>query len=65
MNQPLEYLHWAGIRIQPGCPYWDIWEDYRYIGESKPTHYPQKTEKSLGRKFIDKVKNIARQIKKI
>ncbi|MEB3342144.1 Npun_R2821/Npun_R2822 family protein [Okeania sp.] len=50
LNQPLEYLHWAGIRIQPGCPYWDIWEDYRYIGESKPTEYPQMKErkKSLG-----------------
>ena len=66
VNQPLEYLHWAGIRIQPGCPYWDIWEDYRYVGESKPTYYPQKIEgkKSLGRRFMDKVKKIARQIKK-
>lgn len=33
-NQPLEYLHWAGIKIQPGCPYWDIWKHYRYLGES-------------------------------
>ena len=33
-NQPLQYLHWAGIRIQPGCPYWDIWQHYRYLGES-------------------------------
>ncbi|MDX2100726.1 MAG: methionine synthase [Leptolyngbyaceae cyanobacterium bins.59] len=36
INQPLHYLHWAGIRIQPGCPYWDIWEHYRYLGEEKP-----------------------------
>lgn len=31
VNKPLDYLHWAGIRIQPGCPYWDIWLHYRYL----------------------------------
>ena len=36
LNQPLQYLHWAGLRIQPGCPYWTIWEHYRYLGETKP-----------------------------
>jgi hypothetical protein len=36
VNQPLQYLHWAGIRIQPGCPYWGIWEHYRYLGEPRP-----------------------------
>ncbi|MGB7440332.1 MAG: Npun_R2821/Npun_R2822 family protein [Coleofasciculaceae cyanobacterium] len=36
VNQPLEYLHWAGIRIQPGCAYWDIWKHYRYLNESMP-----------------------------
>ena len=35
-NQPLQYLHWAGFRIQPRCPYWEIWEHYRYLGEEKP-----------------------------
>ena len=35
-SQPLQYLHWAGIKIEPGCPYWDIWEDYRYLNEAKP-----------------------------
>ncbi len=35
-NQPLQYLHWAGFRIQPGCPYWEIWEHYRYLGEETP-----------------------------
>lgn len=33
-NQPLQYLHWAGFRIQPGCPYWQIWKHYRYLYES-------------------------------
>ena len=66
VGKPVQYLHWAGFRIEPGCPYWDIWEHYRYLGEAKPTYYPQKTEKkkNLGEKFIDQVKNIARQIKK-
>jgi len=36
VNQPLEYLHWAGIRIQPGCPYWEIWKHYRYLDEPMP-----------------------------
>jgi hypothetical protein len=36
VNLPLQYLHWAGFRIQPGCPYWEIWEHYRYLGEPKP-----------------------------
>jgi hypothetical protein len=35
-NQPLQYLHWAGIRIEPGCPYWDIWAEYRYQDEPMP-----------------------------
>ncbi|MEA5534816.1 Npun_R2821/Npun_R2822 family protein [Crocosphaera sp. XPORK-15E] len=35
-NQPLHYLHWAGIKIEPGCPYWDIWKYYRYLGENPP-----------------------------
>lgn len=34
VNQPLQYLHWAGIRIEPGCPYWDIWKYYRYLNSS-------------------------------
>jgi hypothetical protein len=29
VNQPLKYLHWAGIKIEPGCPYYDVWEYYR------------------------------------
>ena len=29
VNQPLKYLHWAGIKIKSGCPYHDIWKYYR------------------------------------
>ncbi len=32
---PLKYLHWAGTPIQPGEPYWEIWQYYRYLGEKK------------------------------
>lgn len=34
-NQPLQYLHWAGIRIAPGCPYWPIWKYYRYLNSGE------------------------------
>jgi len=37
INQPLQYLHWAGIRIEPGCPYWEIWKHYRYLHEPAPS----------------------------
>lgn len=36
VNQPLQYLHWAGIKIQPGCPYWEIWKYHRYLNEDAP-----------------------------
>ncbi len=32
-GQKLKYLHWAGISIRPGAPYWDIWEHYRCLHE--------------------------------
>jgi hypothetical protein len=38
VNRPLQYLHWAGIKIQPGCPYWDIWKYYRYLGNEDFSH---------------------------
>ncbi|MBE9113037.1 methionine synthase [Nodosilinea sp. LEGE 07298] len=42
VNKPLDYLHWAGYRIQPGCPYWDIWAYYRYLRDpdSRPAEVP-------------------------
>lgn len=57
VNQPLQYLHWAGFRIQPGCPYWEIWEHYRYLHEEKPkTTVPVSTfKKPLWKRAIDKL----------
>ena len=27
----LKYLHWAGIKMKVGSPYWKLWEHYRYL----------------------------------
>ncbi len=60
VNQPVEYLHWAGIRIQPGCPYWDIWKHYRYLGEVMPPDEVPQTppQKSLLQKIKENIKRI-------
>jgi len=57
INQPLEYLHWAGIRIEPGCPYWDIWKYYRYLGDPNPPEDPPpKQKESQWQRIINKFK---------
>lgn len=58
VNQPLQYLHWAGIRIQPGCPYWDIWKHYRYLGEPMPDDQSlqPKTQKNLFQQIKEQIK---------
>lgn len=58
VNQPLQYLHWAGIRIEPGCPYWDIWERYRYLNEPKPTQQNTVQTKSFWQGMINKAKSL-------
>lgn len=58
INQPLQYLHWAGIPIQPGCPYWDIWKHYRYLNETNiPEDIMPRKQQSGWQKVITKVKN--------
>jgi lipopolysaccharide biosynthesis glycosyltransferase len=27
----LKYLHWAGIKMKLGSPYWQLWQHYRYL----------------------------------
>lgn len=58
VNQPLEYLHWAGIRIQPGCAYWDIWKHYRYLNEVMPDDESLRTptQKNQIQQLKEKVK---------
>lgn len=56
-KQTLKYLHWAGIRLQPGCPYWDIWKHYRYLGDRNiPEDPPIAPPKSFWKRAIDKMK---------
>ncbi len=58
-NQPLHYLHWAGIKIKPGCPYWDIWKHYRYLGETAPDDSELiKTETGIKTQLLQQVKRI-------
>ncbi len=50
VEQVLPYLHWAGFRIQPGCPYWSIWEHYRYLNQIKPEPQPLDLTQTLSKK---------------
>ncbi|MDJ0616924.1 MAG: methionine synthase [Calothrix sp. MO_192.B10] len=57
VNQPLQYLHWAGIRIQPGCPYWEIWDYYRHLNsELPPATVPIPVQKNQWQQALDKFK---------
>lgn len=64
VDKPLQYLHWAGFRIQPGCPYWDIWSHYRFLDEPLPEWAIYKpTRKKTWQKMVEKVKDKARSLK--
>jgi len=58
-DRPLQYLHWAGVRIEPGCSYWDIWAHYRYLGETMPIFEPPAPKK----KTDSKIKQLMKLIK--
>ena len=57
-DRPLQYLHWAGVRIEPGCSYWNIWAHYRYLGETMPTFAPPAPKKKADSKIKQLVKLI-------
>jgi len=64
VNQTLQYLHWAGIRIQPGCPYWEIWEYYRNLNPNiPPAAIPAPAQKSQLQQTVDNLKKQIRQLK--
>ncbi|BAY39106.1 hypothetical protein NIES2111_34560 [Nostoc sp. NIES-2111] len=64
VNQPLQYLHWAGIRIQPGCPYWEIWEHYRNLNpDLPPAAIPAPAKQSQWQKALNRLKSPLRQLK--
>jgi hypothetical protein len=65
VNQPLQYLHWAGIRIEPGCPYWEIWQYYRNLNPSLPPPvFPVKVKKSSWQQTLNQIKSPFRFLKK-
>ncbi|MFE1744293.1 Npun_R2821/Npun_R2822 family protein [Coleofasciculus sp. H7-2] len=57
VNQPLKFVHWAGVRLEPGGSYWDIWEHYRYLNEPKPAQVAStQKKKSLWQQIKDKIR---------
>jgi hypothetical protein len=59
VNQPLQFIHWAGIKIKPGCPYWDIWKHYRYLNDpNPPADPPPEKLPTLIQKFKNKLKTL-------
>lgn len=55
-DRPLRYLHWAGTPMVPGGAYREIWEYYRYLGETQPaTMSVSSKQQSWWQKFIDKI----------
>ncbi len=61
-GKPLDYLHWAGIRIAPGCPYWDLWVHYRYLND--PNGIPvDMVDTNMATSPLTGVKNWLRSLK--
>jgi Mannosyltransferase putative len=57
-DRPLQYIHWAGFRIDPSCPYWDIWKHYRYLDDPNPPVDPVPPKpKSQWQRLWGKVQN--------
>lgn len=64
VNQPLQYLHWAGIRIEPGCPYWEIWKHYRNLNTSlPPVVFQVQVRKNPWQQILDQMKTQVRKLK--
>jgi hypothetical protein len=55
-DKPLRYLHWAGTPMVACGPYREIWEYYRYLGETPPTqaNLPSR-QKSSWKEIIRKI----------
>lgn len=63
VNQPLQYLHWAGIRIQPGCPYWKIWDYYRHLNPNLPSAvFSSPVKRNQWQQTLNYLKNQLRQL---
>jgi hypothetical protein len=59
VDLPLQFIHWAGIKIKPGCPYWDIWKHYRYLDDpNPPADPPPEKPPTLIQRFKNKLKTL-------
>ena len=58
-EKPLRYLHWAGTPMVAGGMYRELWEYYRYLGETKPpaVSAPIKSN-SFWQKFVNKALHV-------
>ena len=57
-DKPLKYLHWAGTPMKPDAPYRELWEYYRYLGETKPPQtIESKNHKTNWQQIINKIRN--------
>jgi hypothetical protein len=57
-DKPLRYLHWAGTPMVPGGAYREIWEYYRYLGETKPvTTSLTNKQQNWWRNLVNKIMN--------
>lgn len=64
-GQKLQYLHWAGFRIEAGSPYWEIWQHYRYLNEETPPLRPQvKSHNNLTSKLLKNLKSLKNWLQK-
>jgi hypothetical protein len=62
-ENPLRYLHWAGMPMIPGGAYRELWEYYRYLGETKPSpvdlsSQPKNAWEKIITQFQQKLKKI-------
>ncbi len=53
-GRPLLFLHWAGMRIEPGAPYWDTWLHYRQLAGAadRPVAPPSPAPAAGGREGL-------------
>lgn len=51
VDQPVKFLHWAGIRLAPGAPYWDVWEYFRHLDSGAGTGVAKSRQRAASTRF--------------
>jgi len=60
-DKKLLFLHWAGLNLKPGTPYWDLWKFYRYLHDPEPDFpEPEDDRPTLLQKVVNKIKRLMR-----